>query len=69
MARRRPPKTEDRAARVAAKIEQIAKVSPTAGALFEEWIDRLLAGEPLESVQPEMERLRAILKAPRRKRR
>ncbi len=61
MAKRVRPK-RDRAADVAAKIEQIAKLSPTAGAMFEDWINRLLAGEPIENVQPEMERMLEVFK-------
>lgn len=67
MPRPRRPPNEDRIQRLAEKIGRIGELSPTAGALFDEWIERLIAGEPLESVQPEMERVLALFKKSRRR--
>jgi hypothetical protein len=66
MARRRTP-PPDGAARLVEKIERIARISPTTGQLFEEWIDRLIAGEPLESVKAEMDRVLALYNKKRKR--
>lgn len=60
MPRRKP--VTDRATALAAKVERIARVSPTAAALIEEWVDRLIAGEPMEDIEAEAKRLGEVLK-------
>jgi hypothetical protein len=60
--------SERRLHSLAAKLETIARLSPTAGALFQDWIDRLIAGEPVESIKPEMDRLRQVWAAQHRRR-
>lgn len=59
MSRRKP--VTDRATALAAKVERIGRVSPTAAALIEEWVDRLIAGEPMEDIEAEAKRLREVL--------
>lgn len=63
---RRPP-TSGRAAKIAAKIERLAEMSPTTGLLFVEWIDRLLAGESLEEIEAEMRRVLDVVTKHRRR--
>jgi hypothetical protein len=58
MPRRKP--VIDRATALAAKVERIGRVSPTAAALIEEWMDRVIAGEPIENIQAEATRLREV---------
>lgn len=65
---KRQPDVDEMAKRFERQIERIAKLSPSMLELFENWIDRMLAGEPLEDIKPEMDRLAAIVNA-RKKRR
>jgi hypothetical protein len=60
--------SERRLHSLAAKLETIARLSPTAGALFQDWIDRLIAGESIETVQPEMDRFLEVWNKARRRR-
>jgi hypothetical protein len=63
--RRTPP--SDRVRRIVEQLQAIERISPTAAELFVDWIDRLLAGEPLESVKPEMDRLNELFDAARKR--
>ena len=65
---KRQPDVDEMAKRFERQIERIAKLSPSMLELFENWIDCMLAGEPLEDIKPEMDRLAAIVNA-RKKRR
>lgn len=64
---RRRMTQEERVARIGKQLEAIERISPTTVDLFEEWIDRLIAGEPLSSIKPEMDRLNELLDAARRR--
>jgi hypothetical protein len=53
--------------RLMVKLQRLQRESPTAVELIGEWIERLVAGEPLESVKPEMDRVLALFQAKRKK--
>jgi hypothetical protein len=68
VAKRRQTKPPDDVQDLASKLQEIARISPTAGTLIEEWLDRLIAGESIETVQPEMDRFLEVWNKARRRR-
>ncbi len=52
--------------RLEAKLAQLHTISPTTVTLFEEWAERLLAGETIDDLQPEFDRLLKVYAARRR---
>lgn len=67
MADRTTRDQQERVRRLAAQLQKLAEVSPTTGEVFEDWIDRLIAGESIEDLKPEMDRLIEIYKRHRRR--
>jgi hypothetical protein len=67
MNRRKPTQAEIEAAKAAVarmipRLKELEKLSPTTLELIEHWVDRLIAGESIESIRPEMDRLIALFK-------
>lgn len=60
---------KDVVADLVAKVERLRRASPTLADLIEHWVDRLIAGEPLEALQAEMDRVVATLCTPPKGRR
>lgn len=64
--KKRPADVTRTARALVRKIEEIRWSNPELAELLEEWIDRLLAGEPFAAMEAEMDALRAALGLPGR---